>query len=183
MAWEKWPLRSYCLPFLLRFNFPPRNLVTNPSSAPGLLLLPHPSIQVPTERTSLCGPLLLIQSPPLTTCYLPSHSVFFFFNPFNYLPPTISYSSLISTFPPSPVSLPLWEDIKTFLLDYLRTNPSASLALLGDFNSRLGPDNPSLVSHLNWIWDDSIPPSLLGPRLSLDPSADQFMFRIQSSHP
>ena len=70
--------------------------------------------------------------------------------------------------PPSSKAPPLWDELHHFTSDFLNLNPSVFILFLGDFNTRLGPDNSALVQYMNWDPEDSIPPILQRPRLSQD---------------
>ena len=61
-----------------------------------------------------------------------------------------------------------WAEVENLVNLNLEANPSAYILILGDFNTRLGPNNSVLAKHINLEFDESSPPWLNRPRSSRD---------------
>lgn len=71
--------------------------------------------------------------------------------------------------PPSdPSSHAIWNKAKTSAVKYLASMPTVLLLIMGDFNTRLGPNNSSLAHFMNWDLDELIPHWFQGSRSSKD---------------
>ena len=145
-----------------------------PPFIPGFSTFHIPAIKLNPKGRPAAGLCCLFQSSSLfTLSSIPSHSNYiqilllqcnkFTILLFNlYIPPSA----------PSPNNY--WTEIENLANLHLRTHSTASVLLMGDLNTRIGPNNIKLASHLKWDLETSTPPWFNLARSSKDQSINAY---------